>query len=261
MKPIFRAFRTLGSFHPLLLCFVFYHPLASCVADNIPVPSTGADGPTASSDPFAFGISTSSRFQQVYDTSAFSSGIPQGGWITGLFWAADLVFGRGDWGATLPDTEISLSITARRPDQLSSTFADNLGLSTTVVYPRGPLLLDSAGRGSRVDVIFQTPFFYDPNQGSLLLEIRNYQPTDPLCISIPQCRVGPLDAYDDVGDSVSRVFTYNVNAATGSADTLGLTTYFVVTPVPEPSTLALLGIALGLCGVTWTRSKRSRSKH
>jgi hypothetical protein len=44
---------------------------------------------------------------------------------------------------------------------------------------------------------------------------------------------GVLDAWEISGDAVSRVYAYDVNATTGIADTLGLTTYFVVTPVPE----------------------------
>ncbi len=75
---------------------------------------------------------------------------------------------------------------------------------------------------------FQTPFFYNPSGGNLLLEIKNYEPT--CCFGIPQQTVGPLDAYNVAGDEISRVYTYDVNAATGFADTLGLTTYFVTAP-------------------------------
>jgi hypothetical protein len=106
-------------------------------------------------------------------------------------------------------------------------FAENLGSNLTIVFGRGPLLLDSGGRGTAVDVKFQTPFFYNPSDGNLLLEVKNYE---PISGSYPQERIGALDAYNVAGDEISQVFIYDVNAAGGSADTLGLTTYFVTAP-------------------------------
>jgi hypothetical protein len=238
-----------------LLCLLLCQPTWSSGGETIPVPPAGTDGPTASADPFVFNaFITSSRFQQVYDASAFSLINQDGGWITGLYWAADLVFGRGDWSAYLPSVEISLSVTMRGPDRLSSVFDDNLTSSATIVHPRGPLLLVGGGRGSRVDLPFQTPFLYDPLQGHLLLEIRTYEPT--YNVEVPQWNVGPLDAYREVGDPVSRVYAYDVNASGGLADTLGLTTYFLVTPVPEPSALGLLVLVTGLWGLHWLHKNR-----
>jgi len=214
-----------------VLCFVFCQSSALCLAENIAVPPAGTDGPTATTDPFNFhpvASATSSRYQQVYRNSAFTSIGEEGRWITGLHWGADLVFGRGDWGAYLPSTEISLSVTSLEPDHLSTNFAENVGFNRIVVFERGPLLLDSGGRGSAVEVKFQNPFFYNPPAGNLLLEIKNYEPT--CCFGIPQLSMGPLDAYNVAGDEISRVYTYDVNAARGFTDTLGLTTYFVTAP-------------------------------
>jgi hypothetical protein len=46
---------------------------------------------------------------------------------------------------------------------------------------------------------------------------------------------GVLDSWETTIDTVSRVYAHDVNAATGIADTLGLTTVFIVTPLPELS--------------------------
>ena len=237
------------------LCSVLCGAIAQGAVEIIPVPSTGADGPTASATPFVFNaIQTSTRYQQVYDAAAFSAIGQEGGLITSLFWGSDLIFGRGDWGAYLPRVDILLAITPRGPDQLSSIFAENLGASPASIVHTGPLLLVSGGRGSRVDLPFQTPFSYNPANGNLLLEIRVYEPT--CCIGVPQLNVGPLDAYDVIGDAVSRVYGGGVDATAGSVDTLGLTTYFVVTPVPEPAAWLLALLSILICFV-WTRRNRN----
>jgi len=127
--------------------------------------------------------------------------------------------------------EILMGITQRNPDGLSTTFADNSDGGMTTVYPRSPLGFGAGGRGSLASIILQAPFLYDPNAGNLLLEVRNYErippPYQPVFVS------GPLDAWEISGDAVSRVYAYDVNATNGVADTLGLTTYLVVTPVPK----------------------------
>ena len=214
-----------------MFCFVLGYSSALSFAESVPVPPAGVDGPTWTSIPFDFRPVppvTSSRYQQVYKASAFSSIDQQGSWITGLFWVSEPASSQGAWGAELPSTEISLGVTPLEPDHLSTDFAQNLGTNLTTVFSRGPLVLDSGGRNSAVDVKFQTPFFYNPSEGNLLLEIKNYEPT--CCFGIPQQSVGALDAYNVAGDEISRVYTYDVNAATGFADTLGLTTYFVFAP-------------------------------
>ena len=112
------------------------------------------------------------------------------------------------------------------------------------VHPLGPLVISSGGAGSPVYIGFDSPFFYNPADGNLLLEILNLRPT--CCPGVPQLNAGPLDAYAVLGDPISRVYAFDANALTGAADTLGLTTFFVVTPVPEPSTWALAALGAGV---------------
>jgi hypothetical protein len=85
-----------------------------------------------------------------------------------------------------------------------------------------------------------TLFYYNPAAGNLLMDIRvGGGPA-----------VSPFDAMDIVGDPVSSVFAYDRTLPeTGAPSSLGLITYFLVDPVPEPSSLALFGI--GFAAVGW----------
>jgi hypothetical protein len=254
--------RTPIAFH-LLLRFIIVllgtASLQSRAAPSIAVPFFG-EGNSASYTPFspeALGHD-SIRFQQVYGSSAFSSIGIGGGFITDLYFSVDAA-GR-NFTATLPSIEILMSTTLRNPDELSTSFADNLGLETATVYSRGPLTLFAFGPSTiDVRITLQTPYFYNPATGNLLLEIRNYMkigdPPPPI-----GGRVQAIDAFNNFGDSVSEVYAYDVGATVGTADTLGLQTYFAVTPVPEPSTWAMLS-GLIVVSILWQfRRKRFASK-
>ena len=73
------------------------------------------------------------------------------------------------------------------------------------------------------------------------MEIRTYSMVN----EDPYRDIGVLEAWNVQGDSVSRVYAHDVNATTGTADTMGITTGFSITPVPEPSVYALVALALG----------------
>ena len=83
-------------------------------------------------------------------------------------------------------------------------------------------------------ITLQTPFLYNPADGNLLIEIRNYQPIPPPYFP-PTVIAGVLDAWETTIDTISRVYAHDVNATNGIADTLGLSTEFLVTPLPELS--------------------------
>lgn len=240
-------------------------PLLAAASDpgstpfTISMPFAGKDSPADYTRvPFALeelGV-PSCRYQQVYDASEF--GVlaalgAEGAYISWIGFRSDSTFGRG-FSAPLPSVEILMGTTQQDPDGLSTIFLDNPAAELTTVYSRGPLRLSAGERGTIAAITLQTPFLYKPGEGNLLLEIRNYEnvppPYSPLDLA------GVLDAWKCEGDSVSRVYAYDVDATTGFADTGGLTTYFVVTPVPEPSTLGLLAFVAGLGGLHWLHKNR-----
>lgn len=186
------------------------------------------------------------RYQQVYKNSDFTSlSGSQPLKITQIAFRPDAKVGSA-FSFTLSDIQLDLSTTKAEPDNLSTTFANNVGADDTVVVNRGPLSLSSAYTGpaagpKNFDIIFNftNPFIYNPSAGNLLLDIRKFSSS-------------PTTFFDGAfapGDSVSVVFApVDVNAAAANAsNTFGVVTQFTVTPVPEPSeTLGIL--ALGAFG-------------
>jgi hypothetical protein len=216
---------------------------------TISMPFGAADSPSDYTRvPFALEElgAPSCRYQQVYDASEFGMLGAQGAYISWIGFRSDSTFGRG-FAAHLPSVEILMGTTRQDPDGLSTTFLDNPAGDLTTVYSRGPLWFGAGGPGDLAAITLQTPFLYNPAEGNLLLEIRNYQPVPPPYDA--WVIAGVLDAWNLEGDSVSRVYAFDVNAETGIADTVGLTTYFVVGRVPEPSTLGLLVLVGGLSGL------------
>ena len=179
----------------------------------------GVEGNAGNSYPFNIGTNPPTmRYQQVYAASEFDA-VPAGGaYITGIAFRRDA--GWGTFSATLPAVQIHLSTTANGPDTLSTTFANNVGRDDTVVFS-GALSLSSAGAGSPApfDILipFTTAFFYNPGAGNLLLDVRNSAGGTS----------SQFDAVSAAADSVSRVYN-RIDFATGTSDTIGLVTEFVV---------------------------------
>jgi hypothetical protein len=110
--------------------------------------------------------------------------------------------------------------------------------------------------GFHVTFSFATPFFYNPANGNLLLDFRIYQGFGPIG---GQQGVAILDAFNVVGDSVSSVYAFGASLPTsGQTSTLGLATDIRIIPVPEPSTVALLLVGLGMLGVGWKRMRQHK---
>ena len=143
--------------------------------------------------------------------------------------------------------QISLSTTTRSPDNLSTTFADNVGRDNTTVLS-GPLTLFSpSGTDWDIRILFNQPFFFDPNAGNLLMDVRLFSGA-PTTV---------FDAQESFGDSISSIFAVDVNSPTATTiTTRGLVAGFLITPVPEPGTLAFLGLSACLCGAAAWRQRR-----
>lgn len=116
--------------------------LSEIQAAVITVPNKFAaqEGNSNNAVPFNF----SSRYQQVYANSAFSSIVgPE--LITEILFRPDAQFGAA-FSSTIPNIIINLSTTQFGPDGLNPVFANNVGSNNTVVYS-GPLTLSSSFTG------------------------------------------------------------------------------------------------------------------
>lgn len=179
--------------------------------------------------PFNLGLfgRISMRYQQIFDASEFGAlSAPE--LVTQIAFRPDAFSGR-PFLSTLTNVQINLSTTTAEPDGLSTTFADNVGGDDTVVFS-GSLSLTSADTGpvsgpKAFDIVInlQTPFFYDPGLGNLLLDVRN----------IGGGSTTQFDSHTVVADPASRLFSVTSNGVddpTGSADTLGLIVQFTTIP-------------------------------
>ncbi len=110
---------------------------------------------------------------------------------------------------------ISLSTSTKQADNLSSTFADNVGADATVVLD-SPVVLTSGFTGPAdgpkdFDVVipFDQPFLYDPAGGNLLVDIKDSsgEPTTS------------VDAANASSDKASRVVAVDPDAEDGVPDT------------------------------------------
>ncbi|HXJ58333.1 MAG TPA: PEP-CTERM sorting domain-containing protein [Verrucomicrobiae bacterium] len=226
------------TFIGLISIWLAFSARAASVLSPVVSPSSGSAGPfVPAADAFP-----SVRYQQVYGSGDFTR-------VGGPFLITEIRFseavGSVHIDANLPNVRIELSTTGRNPDGLSSTFADNVGSDSRMVFS-GPLHFYDRGLGAfDIRIPLQTPFAYDPRAGNLLMDVRNFQVVPIL--DIPRY----MDAADIVGDTVSSVYAPDVNSSTATQiDSLGLWTLFEVIPVPEPSTWAilLLGIGAALVG-------------
>jgi len=154
------------------------------------------------------------HIQQVYSTSEFR-GSPI--LIRAIYWRPSPGYGLA-FHTTLPDIQINLSTTSKQPDGLSSVFAENVGLDDRVVF-KGPLKLssrfrDGPGGSKRFDMMvrLQHPFYYDPAQGNLLVEIRNFQ-ASPAAYT---------DEYGQDNDGGSRAVAFDANATTANFTDTGI---------------------------------------
>jgi hypothetical protein len=152
------------------------------------------------------------RVQQVYASSEFSNSPIL---ITAIYWRPSINDGF-PFRTVVSNIQVNLSTTSKQPDQLSSVFAENVGLDDQIVFA-GPLKLssrfrDAAGGTKKFDMMLrlQHPFYYDPAQGNLLVDIHNFQGST----------ASFTDANGQNNDGGSRVIALDPNAATASfADT------------------------------------------
>jgi MYXO-CTERM domain-containing protein len=232
-------------------------PLANATSIVAPNGDATTEGNSNNVSPFSagwFGTNPTARYQQVYNSNQFAAAGSTMDIGAIAFRFASIVAAQTETDV-FPDVQIDLSTTAAAADGLSATFANNVGANNTVVYS-GPLTLVGTPLGDSPNpfnlvINLQKPFIYTPAQGNLLLDI-----------SIDGAGSFPLSALDadfTAGDGTSRVWTpFNgsVNSSTGNVDTLGLVTEFLPpSGAPEPSTMAMGGLALVAAGLLRKRRR------
>lgn len=217
----------------LLLVVVLFAILSDAQAITIGLPASGGNC-------FPFGCSyyaNPTRYQQVYASSEFSGSISI---------MAIQFFKYSGSNLNSGTYVLSLSTTSKAVNGLNlSNFDDNLGpdnqLFTTQVLTGGfaPAVLTFSGN----------TFHYDPTMGNLLLDIKISGFVKSTSSSFFQARNG------NAGGVFSRAHDFD-----GGFNDYGLVTEFV--PIPEPSTLLLVGSGLlgfGILGrVRLSRKKLSK---
>jgi len=172
------------------------------------------------------------RYQQVYDASQFSK-LPAGGAFLSVIFLRASCLSQRNWRVT--NLQVNMSTTSKGSDQLSPTFAENIGADeTTGVTSTNwapPSSCSGYDFGSAGPLRLDVPFFYDPARGNLLVDIRNSgidwdANPGPLWESL-------LDAQNVLGDSVSRAVAFSLSTNTAEVvDSVGLATAFQFYPTP-----------------------------
>jgi hypothetical protein len=241
----------------LIIIGLLVVPLLALHALDVITPNANALVEGDWNNGFPFSDFGSVHYQQVYDASQFTGLGTNGGMINFIGFRY-----HGNYN-TAPmlyiSMSLSLSTTTKAVDNLSATFADNIGPDNATVYS-GKYTIGVTPPPSDhqlhpwpfpMVITFTTPFFYNPTNGNLLVDMQ--WPYAELYAG-----VGPpwIDAVEAAGDSVSRVFAVNNNVTyiptNGTADTIGLVTLFGLTPknppIPRINNLLLSGTNLVLAG-------------
>ena len=231
-------------------------------AQPIVVPNalTNVEGDTSNGFPFncgLFGIN-SQRYQQIYAADQ----IGMSGFITALNFRV-----RGDSDPLGPGTlnglQIDMSITPVNPENASNTFADNLGPVVETVFQGNHTFEAPACMVAPCPFNISipiNPFFYDPTQGNLIMDMRV-----PSCVNLGEVTFDSTNATPDT--EMNRIYTAvptpdGVDLPTGSIDdSQGIVTQFIFSsPTRNVPTLSEWGLiamvaVLGVVGLIAIRRR------
>ena len=115
---------------------------------------------------------------------------------------------------------------------------------------------NSANTPLPVLISLDTPFFYNPSAGNLLMDVR-------MNVGLGLGSSGDVTdmaASTSPFDQTSRVYEFDRNAISGMADTAGLLTGFKITPVPEPAPATLLIVGLAVASVFGLRKNNTKPR-
>jgi hypothetical protein len=206
-----RCLPPLRFFHRPCVLFVLLHFVVRVGASTVVVPAgystvDGHDGTLI--------LSQVIRMQECYGAALFP---PTPITIQEIRFRPSTVYGQA-FTSTIPEIQITMGTTTRSPEALSSTFANNLGSNSVVVFhgaaPVSSTFSGPANGPKAFDIAFPltTPFIYNPALGNLLVEFKVVSPS-PITIGVDAKGVG--------GDLAGRAYSVNPNSSTAGAVDVG----------------------------------------
>src|SRR5437773_1785730 len=148
-------------------------PANAAIPIVVPNAAENVEGNDLGYTPFSDAFVQQTRYQQVYHASQFSAVPPRGAFISAIIFRPDCLKGNGN--STLTNAQLNLSTSLKEPDHLSQVFAENVGTNHATVL--GPRTVGIGGTGGGCPsgfgfgslLVLDTPFFYNPAQGNLLM--------------------------------------------------------------------------------------------
>jgi hypothetical protein len=206
----------------LVNCFT-----AQAILVVIPASRAETEGDSGWGIPFGFNLQVT-RLQQVYDSSRFSFLGTNGGYINDIGFRLNIVYPWSYSGVVSIPLTVIVSTTTNSVGNLNAAFAQNTGSNQVTVYsgtfPFKALALPGVVEPFAMVIPFNTPFFYNPTEGNLLVDIVS---------GLIDESTGPviLDMEINAGNFISSSWAMNapnsLNLPTnGTAQTGGLVTQF-----------------------------------